>query len=99
MSTFDHQWQRLTALARQAPADRDEAAPAGFATRVAARAGALPAGTPWLSLERYALRGLALAAVCSAAAVAFNFSILSSDQADTYATGTTDTVVELLDLS
>jgi hypothetical protein len=73
--------------------------PAATTRRKPGRAGALPAGTPWLSLERYALRGLALAAVCSAAAVAFNFSILSSEQADTYATGTTDTVVELLDLS
>ncbi|HWA24576.1 MAG TPA: hypothetical protein VG734_02800 [Lacunisphaera sp.] len=99
MSQFDHQWQRLTALARQAPANRDDATPAGFATRVAARAGALPAGTPWLSFERYALRGLLAAAICCIAAVAFNLSILSSEQADTFATGTTDTVVELLDLS
>lgn len=99
MSQFDHQWQRLAALARQAPANRDDAAPAGFATRVAARASALPSGTPWLSLERYALRGLLAAAVCSAAAVAFNFSLLSSEQADIYTTGTTDSVVEMLDLS
>ena len=99
MSSFDHQWQRLTALARRAPADRDTAVPPGFATRVAAQAVSLPAGTPWLSLERFALRGLVVAAACSVAAVAYNFSILSSDQADTYATGTTDTVVELLDLS
>lgn len=99
MNTFDHQWQRLIALARQAPANPADAAPAGFATRVAARAGALPAGTPWLSLERYALRGFVLAVVCSAAAVAFNFSILSPEQADNYVSSPSDTVLELLDLS
>ena len=99
MNSFDRQWQRLTALARQAPAHGDVAIPTGFATRVAARASALPAGTPWQFLERFAVRGLVAAAVCSVAAVVYNFSILSSDQADTYATGTTDTVAELLDIS
>lgn len=97
MSSFDHQWRRLTALARQAPADRDTAVPPGFATRVAARAAALPAGTPWLSLERFALRGLVVAVVFGVAAVAFNFSSLLSDQGEDYAS--TDTVSELLDLS
>ena len=97
MSSFDHQWRRLTALARQAPADRDTAVPPGFATRVAARAAALPAGTPWLSLERFALRGLIVAAAFGVAAMAFNFSSLLSDQGEDYAS--TDTVSELLDLS
>jgi hypothetical protein len=96
MSSFDHQWQRLTALARQARTEGDVTIPAGFATRVAARAGSLPAPTPWLFLERFALRGLVVAAVCSVAAVAFHFSSPSSDQSETYAT---DTVAELLDLS
>ena len=99
MSSFEHQWQRLTALARQARTDGDVAPPPGFATRVAARAGDLPAGAPWMSLERFALRGLVIAAVCSVAAVAYNFSSVAPDQADTYATGTTDTVAEMLDLS
>ncbi len=97
MSQFEHQWQRLTALARQAPADRDAAVPPGFATRVAARAVSLPAGTPWLFLERFALRGLVVAAVCSVAAVAFHYSSFLSDQGEDYAS--TDTVGELLDLS
>ncbi len=97
MSQFEQQWQRLTALARQAPADRDTAVPPGFATRVAARAGALPVGTPWLFLERFALRGLVVAAVFGVAAVAFNYSSLLSDQGEDYAS--TDTVGELLDLS
>ena len=99
MSSFDHQWRRLTALARQAPAEGDVTIPAGFATRVAARATALPPASPWLFLERFALRGLVVAAVCSVAAVAYNFTALATDQTETYATGTTDTVVELLDLS
>jgi len=97
MNRSDHQWQKLIALARQAPADTG-AAPYGFATRVAAQGFALPPA-PWLSLERFAFRGLLVAAVCSVAAVAFNFTDLSADQSDIYATGTTDTVVELLDIS
>ncbi len=97
MNRFDHQWQKLTALARQVPAAPGEL-PYGFATRVAAQAAALPA-TPWMPLERFALRGLLAAAVCSVASVAFNFSDFSTEQADVYATGTTDTVVELLDIS
>ena len=99
MNQFDRQWKKLTALARQAPADPGAAAPYGFATRVAARAATLPAGTPWLFLERFALRGLLVAAVCGVTAVAFNYSELSPEQSDTYATGTADTIVELLDLS
>ena len=101
MNRFDHQWQKLIVAARQAPADSADAAPYGFATRIAAQAAALPAA-PWVSLERFALRALGLAALCSVAAVAFNFSTLTSDPADIYATGTTgttDTVVDLLDIS
>lgn len=82
MSTFDHQWQRLTALARQAPADRDDAAPAGFATRVAALANAAPLPNPWSVFERFALRGFVAAAVCGVAAVAFSFSGLMPDGSD-----------------
>jgi len=97
MNRFEHQWQKLIVLARQAPAAPAEL-PFGFATRVAAQAAGLPAA-PWRSLERFALRGLLVAAACSMAAVAFNYSVLAADQADIYATGTADTVVELLDIS
>ena len=97
MSSFDHQWQRLTALARQAPADRDPGIPPGFATRVAARAAALPPGSPWQFLERFAVRGLVVATVFGVAAVAFNYSSLLSDQGEDYVS--TDTVSELLALS
>jgi hypothetical protein len=98
MNSFDQQWQKLTALARQAPVAGADAIPPGFATRVAARAAA-PASGPWFIFERLALRGLLAAAVCSVAAVAYNFSILATDATDIYATGTADTVVELLDIS
>ncbi|SDR68976.1 hypothetical protein [Opitutus sp. GAS368] len=98
MNRFDHHWQKLIVLARQAPVDAGTAAPYGFATRVAAQGFALPPA-PWLSLGRFALRGLLVAAACSVAAVVFNFAEFSTDQSDIYATGTTDTVVELLDIS
>ena len=99
MNRFDHQWQKLTALARQAPTEPVAAAPYGFATRVAARAAALPAGTPWLSLERFALRGLVAAAACSFAAVAFNYTEFPSDQPDSYVSGPADSIDELLDIT
>jgi hypothetical protein len=98
MSTFDHQWQKLTALARSAPVD-PTAAPFGFATRVAARAATAPAESPWAFIEHFALRGLVVAAVFGMASAAFNYSILTSDQTDIYATGATDSIVELLDIS
>ncbi len=82
MNQFDHQWQRLTALARQAPADRDTVIPAGFATRVTAVANAAPLPNPWAVLERLAWRGFVAAAVCGVAAVAFSFSGLMSDGSD-----------------
>jgi len=99
MNRFDHQWQKLTAVARQTADARDTSPPPGFATRVAARAAAAPADSPWAVFERFALRGLVVAAAFGVAAVAFNYSSLSADQNDLYATGTTDTVVDLLDLS
>ena len=97
MSSFDHQWQRLTALARQARADHDSAVPPGFATRMAARAAALPAPGPWAIFERFALRGLVVAAAFGVAAIAFNYSSLQSDQGEDYANA--DAVGELLELS
>ncbi len=97
MNRFDHQWQKLTALARQARDDRADAAPYGFATRVAARAANLPAASPWAPFERFALRGLMVAAAFGVAAVAFNYSAFISEPSGSEAG--TDTVGELLDLS
>ena len=97
MNQFDHQWQKLTSLARQAPDDRASAAPPGFATRVAARAATAPGDGPWTLFERFALRGLVMAAAFGVIAIALNYSTFTSEPSDDYAT--TDTVTELLDLS
>jgi len=98
MNRFDRQWQKLIVAARQAPAETGATVPYGFATRLAAQAAALPA-TPWLPLERFAWRGLLVAAVCGISAIAFNYSVFTTEQTDIYATGTTDVVVDLLDIS
>ncbi|HVT71592.1 MAG TPA: hypothetical protein VHD61_00525 [Lacunisphaera sp.] len=98
MSPFDSRWQKLVALARQAPADpRDETAPLGFATRVVARAAGRPATTGWALLGHLAVRGLLVAAACGIAAVALNYSVLTSDQSVDYAV--VDSVGDLLDFS
>jgi hypothetical protein len=97
MNRFDHPWQKLTALARQAPAGRDPVAPPGFATRVVARAAALPPPSPGVFLERWALRGLLVAAACGVAAVALNYYPPAAESADDDAAA--DAVSELLDLS
>lgn len=96
MNRFDHQWQKLTALARQAGDNRDAAAPYGFSTRVAAQAVLTPAA-PWAAFERFALRGLLVAAAFGVGAIAFNYSTILGESADEYAA--TDAVGEMLDLS
>jgi len=97
MKNFDNHWQKLTALARQAPADPDAVVPYGFATRVATRAVTAPAGSAWAVSERFALRGLVIAAAFGVAAIALNYSSFTSEPSDDYAT--TDAVSELLELS
>ena len=95
MNRFEHQWQKLTTLARSARDDRDAAAPYGFATRLAARAATVSA--PWAPFERFALRGLLVAGALSVVAVVFNYTEIMSDSTDDLAL--TDTVGEMLDLS
>ena len=95
MNRFEHQWQKLTALARTARDERDLAAPYGFATRLVARAATVSA--PWAAFERFALRGLLVAAAFGVAAIAFNYSSLMSEQSDDSAA--TDTVGEMFDLT
>lgn len=97
MNQFDQQWQKLTALARQAADNRDVAAPYGFAVRVAAHAATLPSVSPWALFERFAFRGLMVAAVFGVGAMAMGFSNILSEPADDYAAA--DTVVEILDLT
>lgn len=98
MNRFDQQWGRLTKLARSAPAEADASAPYGFSTRLAS-AGIAGVPAPWMSFERFAWRGLLCAAVCGVVAMASNLSILSAEQSDIYSVGTTDTIVEMLDIS
>jgi hypothetical protein len=97
MNQFEQQWQRLTALARQAPAGRDPAMPVGFATRVAARATGQGTMNPWAPLERLALRGLFAAMACCLAAVAFNYFGASPDLPDD--TELDETMGVMLDIS
>jgi len=87
MSQFDQPWQKLTALARQAPVSDDLRPPLGFSTRVAAQAAALPRPGPWKLLESLAWRGLFAGGACCVAAVAFDFTYGKSEL-------TADTVLE-----
>jgi hypothetical protein len=96
MNRFDHQWQKLTALARSVPADYAAAAPYGFATRVAAQAALAPVA-PWAGFERFARRGLLIAAALGVAAIAFNYSAFQSELGDDLAA--TDAIPELLDIT
>ncbi|HKB55982.1 MAG TPA: hypothetical protein VKC51_00195 [Lacunisphaera sp.] len=95
MNRFEHQWQKLTTLARAAGEPRDTTAPYGFATRLAARAATVSA--PWAPFERFALRGLMVAGVLGLTAVAFDYTEIMSDSTDDLAL--TDTIGEMLDLS
>ncbi len=72
-----HPWPRLVAAARQVPDQRDEAAPYGFSTRVAALAFArLPSSSN--VLERLALRAVAVACLLAIASVVINYPLVSN---------------------
>ena len=74
-------WLRLTAAARRAPAGAYEAAPYGFAARVAALGlAARSLRAPGATLEKFAWRGLFAAGAFSAAAVAFGFTVLANEE-------------------
>lgn len=80
MNPHHEAWPRLTVIARRARDERDDTAPYGFATRVAALGLAvrtLP--SPRLLLEKFALRGLFAAGALSVAAVAYGFTSGSSE--------------------
>lgn len=97
MNRFDQQWSNLTALARQAPASGEMAAPYGFATRVAAVGMRLPSGKPWEAFERFALRGLFVAGALGVTALVFNLVSVKSEPWDEYAGA--DIVASMLDIS
>lgn len=97
MNNHQHSWQRLVAAARAHRDERDEAAPYGFGVRVAAQAATLPAASPWALFERFAFRGLMVAAIFGVGAMAMGFTGILSEPSDDYAAA--DTVVEILDLT
>lgn len=95
MKQFDRDWQKLVALARQAPRDPDQGGlPPGFATRVVARAGQPPV---WAGLERFAFRGFIAAATCCLVVLAYSYFGQSRDLTEDGVID--DTVSELLALS
>lgn len=96
-------WRRLAAAARRAEDGHDDAAPYGFATRVAALAMAQPRQTRSL-LDRFALRAVAIASLLALASIAANYSWLRSATAPATAAGSSvqftpveDPVTVLLD--
>lgn len=97
MNRFDQDWQKLVALARQAPREEDADLPPGFATRVAALAAAPTTPAAWAGLERLALRGFMAAAACCVAVVAYSYFDPSANAADDVVLD--DTVGEVLELS
>jgi hypothetical protein len=74
----DTRWQRLAAAARQVRDERDTAAPAGFATRVAAHAFARVEQPFSALLARFSWRALGVAALLALASVAANYSSISA---------------------
>lgn len=97
MNRHEQAWHRLAAAARSIP-EPSEAAPIGFATRVAALGMSAPPANPWALLEKFALRGLLTAGAFSLAAIAFGYSSWGADQTDD-SIASNDTVGEVLDLS
>lgn len=96
MKNHHQSWQRLAAAARAHCDQREEAAPYGFAGRVASRAFAPSLTGPWGLLEYFALRGLIAAGTLGLAATAYGFVHSGNDEAE-LAVG--DVVGEILDLT
>lgn len=71
-----HPWSRLVAAAREVRDDRDDGAPFGFSTRVAALAMAQDARIVSL-LERFAFRAVGVAALLAIFSVVMNYQALS----------------------
>ncbi len=94
MSQPDPRWNRLVALARQAPA-RDIALPPGFVTRVVARSAGAPARDALL--ERFAVRGFWAALACCAAVTVFNYLERAPESPEEV--GLDDPIASVLDFS
>ena len=96
------EWSRLVAAARRAPRDtRDESAPYGFATRVAAQAMAgrghfLDASL----LSRYGLRALGISCVLAVACAAATLRpVMTAIEEEAAALGETPVQVEVTEIS
>jgi len=77
MNRYDQAWQRLVAAARRAaPAGRDESAPYGFPTRVAALAFGAESPSPSI-FARLSLRAAAVACVLALVSVAVNYRAIT----------------------
>lgn len=98
MKDFDQKWQRLTALARTSPAGSDEAAPYGFATRVAAQAWAARPGVRGALFEKFALRALMAAVALSLASMAYSYTALMTDNDEDFSLAS-DPLPELLGIA
>jgi hypothetical protein len=102
MSTNPPEWSRLVATARRAPRDtRDEAAPYGFATRVASRA--LSGRAHFLDaslLSRYGLRALGVSCVLAAACAAATLRpVMTAIEEEAAAFGETPVQVEITEIT
>jgi hypothetical protein len=73
-----HPWSRLTAAAREVRAERDESAPYGFATRIAALAFAQERSVVASLFDRFALRAVGVAALLALFSVVLNYQALST---------------------
>lgn len=90
-------WARLTAAARLARDERDEAAPYGFSTRVAALARSADRKPAFL-MERFALRALGVACLLAIASAAVNFPALNNTASTEEQIAAEDPLSVLLDV-
>jgi hypothetical protein len=98
MNNPEKSWQKLVAAARSAPKPGDEAAPFGFSTRVAALAFEQRDATASI-FARFSVRAAAVACALAIAAVAINFSaITSAFDTDTAAAAGDDPIAEVVNL-
>jgi hypothetical protein len=73
-----HPWSRLTAAAREVPADQNTSAPYGFATRVAALALAQEKKIASL-FELFALRAVGVATLLALFSIALNYDVITTE--------------------
>jgi hypothetical protein len=98
MNKYDQAWRRLVAGARRAPAARDESAPFGFSTRVAALAFGAERKSP-SPFARLSLRAAAVACLLAVVAVAVNYSAIKGAFEDESAVAANDDpVTEVVNL-